>query len=336
MLHLSDLPSSLHTDIQQSWRDGAFSDLTLVDDAGHRHKVHRVVLASRSPYWRAQLTNWNREETVLTVKIVSSEILKIIIEFIYTLDVQKQITISNVVDLLQGANIYDLKLLREECVHFLRQRISLTNILEVLSFSHIDSQLEGHATDFLARNFSKFCSPAERRQELLDLPADKMLLVLQSKLLILRDSAMFPLRAVPREEAILAFVLEYIEHRGAARAPQAADLLAALRFHLLPLAGPSLPFPADRWLPRSVLELDARLGQARLAARLEQLEQDVRHLHTVADPAALYRDTYSEVVKGGAGQAATLGQRNPTWDTANTREAAVAHEWWTAHDHDSR
>ena len=30
---------SLHTDILQSWRDGAFSDLTLVDDAGLKHKV---------------------------------------------------------------------------------------------------------------------------------------------------------------------------------------------------------------------------------------------------------------------------------------------------------
>ena len=43
---------SLHSDIVQSWKDGQFSDLTLVDDAGCEHKVHKVVLAARSPYFR--------------------------------------------------------------------------------------------------------------------------------------------------------------------------------------------------------------------------------------------------------------------------------------------
>ena len=114
---------SLHSDILQSWRDGRFSDLTLVDDAGSRHKVHKVVLASRSSYFKAQLTNWDKDESVLEIKIVSSEILKIVLEFIYTLDVQSQINNNNVVELLQAANIYDLKLLREECVMFLKLRI---------------------------------------------------------------------------------------------------------------------------------------------------------------------------------------------------------------------
>ena len=148
-----------------------------------------------------------------------------------------------------------------------------------------------------ARNFSKFCSPSDRRQELLDLPTDKMLLVLRSKLLILRDAAMFPLRAVPRESAILSFVLEYLQHREAARRPQAAALLACVRLHLLPLhaeAQGGLAFPADRWLPRSVLELGARLGQAGLAARLEQWERDVKYLHTQAEPNHLYRDTCAD------------------------------------------
>ena len=89
---------NLHIDIIQSWKEGAFSDLTLVDDAGCQHKVHKVVLASRSPYFRAQLTNWDKDEKVLKVNIVSSDILKIIIEFIYTLDVTKQINNNNVVD----------------------------------------------------------------------------------------------------------------------------------------------------------------------------------------------------------------------------------------------
>ena len=82
---------SLHSDIVQSWKDGNFSDLTLVDDAGCEHKVHKVVLAARSPYFRAQLTNWDQDKSVLEIKIVTSDILKIVLQFIYTLEVQAQI-----------------------------------------------------------------------------------------------------------------------------------------------------------------------------------------------------------------------------------------------------
>ena len=69
-------------------------------------------------------------------------------------------------DLLEAANIYDLKLLREECVMFLKQRISSVNIIEILSFSHIDFSLEVHASDFLARNFSTFLATPDRKMEL--------------------------------------------------------------------------------------------------------------------------------------------------------------------------
>ena len=167
--------------LPQSWRDGAFSDLTLVDDAGTEHKVHKVVLASRSSYFKAQLTNWEKDEKILYVKIVSSEILKIIIEFIYTLDVKKQISQINVVDLLQAANIYDLHLLRDECVAFLNKRTSVSNILEIFSFSHIDVKLELHASEFLSRNFSHFLQNADRRAELLELSIDKLVRVLDNK-----------------------------------------------------------------------------------------------------------------------------------------------------------
>ena len=100
---------------------------------------------------------------------------------------------------------------------FLKQRISTVNIIEILSFSHIDFSLEVHASDFLARNFSTFLSTPDRKVELLELPVDKMKLVLNSKLLVLRDELSFPLKAVVREGNILKFVLEYIHHREAAR-----------------------------------------------------------------------------------------------------------------------
>eukprot|EP00090_Calanus_glacialis_P047120 TRINITY_DN9582_c0_g1_i1.p1 TRINITY_DN9582_c0_g1~~TRINITY_DN9582_c0_g1_i1.p1 ORF type:complete len:933 (-),score=247.46 TRINITY_DN9582_c0_g1_i1:82-2880(-) len=338
---------SLHADIVQSWKDGTFSDLTLVDDAGIQHKVHKVVLASRSSYFRAQLTNWDKDEKVLNVKIVSSEILKVVIEFIYTLDVQKQINNSNVVDLLQAANIYDLKLLREECVHFLKHRISISNIIEILSFSHIDPKLEIHATDFLARNFSKFLLAADKKVEVLELPVDKMKLVLKSKLLILRDKFMFPVKAVTRESTILAFVLEYIKFREKPRLIHSGELLSSVRFHLLPL-DETLSFSSERFLPEIITEfIETKLSShGEIVKLLIEIEKDVRYLHTHSDKSQLYQNTFSNLVYvSGDNKIRTiqkkevddvLGDRNPNWDAACNREASISHEWWTAHAHDSR
>ena len=345
---------SLHSDILQSWKDGNFSDLTLVDDAGCEHKVHKVVLAARSPYFRAQLTNWDKDKSVLEIKIVSSEILKIVLNFIYTLEAQAQINNQNVVDLLQAANIYDLKLLREECVMFLKQRISAVNIIEILSFSHIDFSLEIHASDFLARNFSTFLSSSERKMELLELPVDKMKLVLNSKLLVLRDEQSFPLKAVVREANILEFVLEYITHREAARLKHAGTLLSLVRFHLLPLNS-SLLFSPDRFLPDSVLQLMA----TKLAAfpetlrLLKQTEVDVKTLHCLNDPAQLYQQTTRDhkppssstssstststsTTSSSSSSSPRLAERHSNWEPSLAREASVCHEWWTAHGHDSR
>ena len=273
---------SLHSEILQSWKEGAFSDLTLVDDAGCQHKVHKVVLASRSPYFKAQLTNWDKDESVLEIKIVSSDILKIVLEFIYTLDVQSQINNNNVVDLLQAANIYDLKLLREECVMFLKQRISAVNIIEILLFSHIDFSLEIHASNFLARNFSTFLSSPERKIELLELPVDKMKMVLNSKLLVLRDEFSFPLKSVVREGKVLEFVLEYIHHREEERLPHAARLLSLVKLYLLPL-NTEVAFTPDRFLPDCVLQLMAtKLAKFPEAVKLlKQTELDVKCVHSL-------------------------------------------------------
>ena len=333
---------SLHSDITQSWRDGSFSDLTLVDDAGCHHKVHKVVLASRSPYFKAQLTNWDKDEMVLKVSIVSSDILKIIIEFIYTLDVTKQINNNNVVDLLQAANIYDLRLLREECVMFLKQRISAANIIEILSFSHIDMKLEIDATDFLSRNFSKFLDCPERKQELFDIPFDKMRLILMSKFLIIRDENLFPLKAIPREGKILNFVLAYLQFKNDSRLKHAAALLPLIKFHLLPL-DPCQEFGQDRFLPTPVTKLmDEKLGLFPDCVKmLRQTETDVRFLHTLPDPTHLYRHTHFNIrnitpARKGDSAPQNLNERHHNWCAKRAREASICHEWWTAHAHDSR
>ena len=91
--------------------------------------------------------------------------------------------------------------------------LSAVNIIEIFTFSHIDVSLETYASDFLARNFSSFLSNPERKIELLELPVDKMKLVLDSKVLVLRDQFYLPLRSVVREGEILEFVLAYINHR---------------------------------------------------------------------------------------------------------------------------
>jgi len=353
----SALKNGLHSDIVAAWREGHFTDLTLIDDEGLRHPVHKVVLSSRSSYFRAQLTNWDVGSSELRVSIVPSSVLSIVIEFIYTLDVQKKINASNVVDLLQAANIYDLRLLRGECVLFLKQRISTANILEVLSFAHVDHSLELHSVNFLARNFSRLL--AGKKKDLMEVQVDKMLMVLRSKLLILRDKHMIPIRALTREGLLLKFVLEFLKHDLGSRMPQAGELISSVKCHLLPM-DPSLTFGTGRYLPDCVLELldikEHSEHVASLAEVLEQIEKDVKFLYVDSAPEDLYSSCYSNLGLGGwdshtnslhlgltynkfsRGQkeVTVMNDRNPGWDSRCMREASLCHEWWTCHAHDSR
>ena len=50
----------------------------------------------------------------------------------------------------------------------------------------------------------------------------------------------------------------------------------------------------------------------------------------VQEPGLLYLHTRQDK-RGGS-----LADRQPAWDLSLAREAAVCHEWWTAHAHDSR
>merc|ERR1719336_1958023 len=56
-LNQLSLAQKSHENERNSMKVSLHSDLVLVDDAGCHHKVHKVVLASRSPYFKAQLTN---------------------------------------------------------------------------------------------------------------------------------------------------------------------------------------------------------------------------------------------------------------------------------------
>ena len=56
-------------------------------------------------------------------------------------------------------------------------------------------------------------------------------------------------------------------------------------------------------------------------------EPGLLYLHTRQDK----RGQRSEDRGGSA-----LADRQPAWDLSLAREAAVCHEWWTAHAHDSR
>ena len=51
----------------------------------------------------------------------------------------------------------------------------------------------------------------------------------------------------------------------------------------------------------------------------------------VQEPGLLYLHTRQDKRGGSA-----LADRQPAWDLSLAREAAVCHEWWTAHAHDSR
>ena len=120
--------------------------------------------------------------------------------------------------------------------------------------------------------------------------------------MILRDSVTgLPVRAARREQLLLEFCLDWLQHRPGRLPDTAGRGLRCLRLHLLPLcAGAVAP---GRHLPAALLNLSSIPPHL-----LTRLEADVKELHRKPDQ--LYRLT-----EAGSG-------RNPHWRTAATREAS--------------
>jgi len=114
-------------------KQGSLCDVTLVAE-GRQFPVHKVVLVSSSPYFRAMFNGTMSESSqeLVNLPAVQSSALRQLIEYIYSGEVE--VTEENVQSLLPAANLLQLSWVRDSCCRFLQSHLHPSNCLGIRSF----------------------------------------------------------------------------------------------------------------------------------------------------------------------------------------------------------
>lgn len=133
-----------------------YSDFSIIVEDKVYH-CHKVILASRSEYFRSLLCGNFRESSsdVLKVPQLSSEVYELLLEFIYTNDVYFTQDTDIVLELLQVANLYLLPELKRLCVNHLIKQINEDNMFEYLHCAEVFNiyRLSESCLEKIAENF---------------------------------------------------------------------------------------------------------------------------------------------------------------------------------------
>jgi len=131
-----------------------FCDVTLRLE-GQEFSAHKLILASCSDYFYAMFNGNMREskEKVIDLNGVDVEIMKLVLNFIYTGSIP--LSNENVEEVLQAANLMLIKSLKDVCCRFLETLLSVTNCLGMQKFaeSYACEELFAVTTNFICENF---------------------------------------------------------------------------------------------------------------------------------------------------------------------------------------
>jgi hypothetical protein len=140
-------PCSLATDFSSTLASGLFSDAVVKAD-GHDFAVHRSVLVSRSPVFRAMLTRGMEESKNGVINLSTTTRLNaaLLLNFLYTGQLPGPLasssdivagykTLESVQDLFVLAHQYDLNRMTELVVPLFRMVITTENVLKVMKFA---------------------------------------------------------------------------------------------------------------------------------------------------------------------------------------------------------
>uniref|UniRef100_A0A914Q6P6 BTB domain-containing protein n=1 Tax=Panagrolaimus davidi TaxID=227884 RepID=A0A914Q6P6_9BILA len=100
-------------------------------------KIHKFVLASRSPVFDRMLENEMKEKFENKLEIIdfNAEIVKMAIEYFYDRDTYETCNVDQLIDLLQFAEKYDIQDLKSKVEHVLIIKVRPNNICEISNAS---------------------------------------------------------------------------------------------------------------------------------------------------------------------------------------------------------
>lgn len=147
--------------LEQLFKSGRNHNVVILSENNQQFKVHRCILAERSPVLEVMLNDLatksdTAENTVtileLTIKQLKTSILKEILRFLYTGCIKN--LQENAQDLLLAANKFLIIDLKKICEIELFKSLKVDNVIEILSLAESQNavNLEKQAIDFIIKN----------------------------------------------------------------------------------------------------------------------------------------------------------------------------------------
>eukprot|EP00058_Branchiostoma_floridae_P022540 XP_002608030.1 hypothetical protein BRAFLDRAFT_120870 [Branchiostoma floridae] len=206
--------SALLQGLQELRSDNLLVDVVLCV-SGQEIPCHRNVLAAYSGYFRAMFCNGHREskEHKVTIHEASASALQLLVDYAYTSKVT--ITEDNAVELMEGANFFQVPPVRDACSEFLSDRLNVKNCLKmVIIGGMMHPFLEEDAMLYAIKEFTA----VSKTPEFLDLTKKHVIELISSDDI---DAS---------EETVYTSVIKWINHDTRKRKKEMRELMELVRF----------------------------------------------------------------------------------------------------------
>jgi len=120
-------------DLYSSFQQQEFTDFEIVCEDKNL-QCHKVVLAARSPVFRAMLLNDMEESTRARVepKEFNSQTMSMLLKFLYTGAIEQELLDKNAEAVFKAADYYEVTGLKQICEKSLMKKVTISNMLEML------------------------------------------------------------------------------------------------------------------------------------------------------------------------------------------------------------
>ena len=153
------------------YESGEYSDF-IVSCGGTEFKCHKIILASRSPVFKAMFSSDVKESISSRVVIEDLDVdtVKEMIHYMYSGNVRQ--LEDQAISLLAAADKYDLSELKETCESHLFDKISIANVCDILivAYLHNSVALQKAAFQFVSCNGEKVMEQKDFKDKLVSYP----------------------------------------------------------------------------------------------------------------------------------------------------------------------
>ncbi|XP_011302108.1 speckle-type POZ protein [Fopius arisanus] len=146
--------SELSRDYSVLLNQGNFSDMTIIVE-GERLSAHKAILSARSPVFATLFDNSKNETTQVKIDNTEVAVVRAMLEYIYTGDVENLKEFLLIHELLATADKFKLFGLKSICGDILSKNLNAENVADVMVLSDVHGidQLKKLTIEFIKKHF---------------------------------------------------------------------------------------------------------------------------------------------------------------------------------------